>query len=79
VPLGTGDAPYYEERRCLMLYYVALASFVAALVLGALNFVGVTPGAAGAVSLALLMAVVLLGAQSVLNFSQLHPRRHAHR
>ena len=62
-----------------MLYYVALASFAVALVLGALNFIGITPGAAGAVTLALATALVLLGAQVLLNHTHHHHRPHAHR
>lgn len=61
-----------------MLYFLALASFAVALVLGALNFVGITPGAAGAVSLALLTALVLLGAQMLLDYGHHHQHRHAH-
>jgi hypothetical protein len=65
-------------EEALMLYYVALASFAVALVLGTLNFLGVTPGAAGAVSLALFTALGLLGAQVLVNYSHHHHRPHAH-
>jgi uncharacterized membrane protein YtjA (UPF0391 family) len=69
--------PFWAEE-VVMLYYVALASFAVALVLGALNFVGITPGAAGAVSLALFVTLALLGAQVLVNYSHHHQRPHAH-
>jgi len=62
-----------------MLYILALASFAAALLLGTLDFVGVAPGAGGTVGLVLLLALTLLGAQALVNYSHTYHRHHAHR
>lgn len=59
-----------------MLYLIAVICFGMALVLGALNLLGVTPGAAGAVTLALMIGLALLAAKALANFSHNH-RRHA--
>lgn len=61
-----------------MLYVLALIALLGALVLGTVNLMGATPGAAGAVSLGLVLAVVLLCAQAVLNYTHHHHRRHSH-
>jgi hypothetical protein len=59
-----------------MLYILALASFALALLLGTLDFVGVAPGAGGTVGLVLLLAIVLLAAQGLLNYSHTYHRHH---
>jgi hypothetical protein len=59
-----------------MLYLIAVTCFGVALVLGTLNLLGVTPGAAGVVSLALMVGLGLLAAKGLANFSH-HHRRHA--
>lgn len=65
-----------------MLYIVVAVAFVAlGILLGVLNWIGVTPGAGGAVTLTLLLALVSLGAAYLSH--QRHRlnrylRRHAH-
>jgi hypothetical protein len=60
-----------------MLYVLALACFGVALVLGTLELLGLTPGAAGTVTLTLAMGVVFLGARALVNYGR-HHHRHAH-
>jgi hypothetical protein len=59
-----------------MLYVVAVICFGMALVLGALNLLGVAPGAAGAVTLALVIGLGVLAAKALATFTHNH-RRHA--
>lgn len=61
-----------------MLYILALASFAFALLLGTLDFVGVAPGAGGTVGLVLLLAIALLAAKGLINYSHTLHRHHAH-
>jgi hypothetical protein len=59
-----------------MLYLIAVTCFGVALVLGVLDLLGVTPGAAGAVSLALMVGLGVLTAKVLADFGH-HHRRHA--
>jgi hypothetical protein len=61
-----------------MSYVLAIVCLGVALLFGALDLLGITPGAAGIVTLSLLMAVILMGVQGLLNYSHNHHRRQVH-